>query len=81
MTMHLLEKWFVKKYSCWFGHREFYVPYKTVLEGMIDLTSSSRNIHGFVDNNINTYRSMMMNEIRMNHDYSGEVSCNILLDE
>jgi hypothetical protein len=69
MTMQLLEKWSVKKYSCWFGHGEFYVPYETVLEGMIDIAFSSRKIHGFANNNSNTYRSMMMNEMRMNHDY------------
>jgi hypothetical protein len=37
-------------------------------------------IHGFA-NDSNSYRSMMMNAMRMNQDYSSEVLCNIPLNE
>jgi len=52
-----------------------------MLERMINSTSSSSNIYGFTDDNSNYYRSMMMDEMRMNHDYLGEGSFNIYLDE
>jgi len=52
-----------------------------MLERMIGLTYSSSNIYKFVDNNNNLYRSMMMDVMWMNHDYSSEGSYNILLDE
>jgi len=76
--MHLLKKEFVEKYLCWYTHGESYIPYKTILEKMIDLIFSSSNIHEFADDNSNTYRSMIIDVIRMDHNYSGEGSHNIL---
>ena len=52
-----------------------------MLERMVDLTSSSSNIHEFVDDNNNPYRSMVTNAMRMNQNYSSECSYNIPLDE
>jgi hypothetical protein len=52
-----------------------------MLEKMVGSTSSSRNIYGFVNDNNNSYRSMVMDAMRMNRDYPGEGSCNIPLDE
>ena len=37
-------KEFVKKYLCWYVHRELYVPHETMLKRILDLTSSSSNI-------------------------------------
>jgi hypothetical protein len=48
---------------------------------MVCSTSSSNNIHEFVNDNSNPYRSMMMDTMRMNQGYSGEGSFNIFLDE
>lgn len=56
-----------------------YVPYQTMLEMMINSNSSFSNIHEFVDNNNNPYRSVVMNAMRMNYDYSGDGSLDILL--
>ena len=52
-----------------------------MLERMVDLTSSSSNIHEFVDDNNNPYRSMVTNAMRMNQNYSSKCSYNIPLDE
>ena len=79
--MHLLKKGFVKKYLCWYTHGESYITYKTILEKMIDSIFISSNIHEFADDNSNTYRSMIMDVIRMDHNYSGEGSHNIHLHE
>jgi hypothetical protein len=74
MMMHLLKKGFVEKYLKRFAHEEPCVPYKTMLERMIDSTSSSSNIHGVIYDNSNYYRSMVMDAMRMTNGYSGEGS-------
>jgi len=60
MIIHILKKKkeFVEKYICWFPHKEPYVSYKTMLERIFGLTSSSGNIHEVVDDNSNRYRSI-----------------------
>jgi hypothetical protein len=45
MMMHLLKKRFLEKYLYWFTHGEPYVPYETILERIVGITSSSSNIH------------------------------------
>ena len=50
----------------WYAHEEPYVPYDIMIEMMIGSTSSSSNLHGVVDDNINPYRSMIMDAIEMN---------------
>jgi hypothetical protein len=51
---------------CWFAHGEPYVPYKTMLERVIESTSSSNNMHRVVDDNSNYYKNMIMDAMQMN---------------
>jgi len=46
----------------------------TMLDMIVSSTSSSSNIHEIVDDNSNYYRSMVMDAMRMNHDYLCEGS-------
>jgi hypothetical protein len=39
------EKKFIGKYLCWFAHRAPYIPYKTMLERIVNLISSSNNTY------------------------------------
>jgi hypothetical protein len=52
-----------------------------MFERMVDLTSSSSNIHEFAYDNSNPYRSLVMDAMRMNQNYSCEGSRNIPLYE
>jgi hypothetical protein len=63
VTIHLLQKGFMEKYLCWFAHGEPYVPYKTMIERIIESTSSSSNVHEVVDDNNNPYMNMVMDVI------------------
>jgi hypothetical protein len=45
-----------------------------MLERIGGLTFISNNIHEVINGNINCYRSMVMDEMRINHDYSSEGS-------
>ena len=81
VMIHPFKKGFFKKYLYWYTYGETYVPYETLLERMIGSTSSSSNIYGFTDDNSNSYTSIVMDKIRMNHGYSGEGSRNIILKE
>jgi hypothetical protein len=65
VTIHLLQKGFMEKYLCWFAHGEPYVPYKTMIERIIESTSSSSNVHEVVDDNNNPYMNMVMDVIGM----------------
>jgi hypothetical protein len=65
VTIHLLQKWFMEKYLCWFAHGEPYVPYKTMIERIIESTSSSSNVDEVVDDNNNPYMNMVMDVIGM----------------
>jgi hypothetical protein len=65
VTIHLLQKGFIEKYLCWFAHGEPYVPYKTMIERIIESTSSSSNVHEVVDDNNNPYMNMVMDVIGM----------------
>jgi len=62
-------------------HERLYVIYETTLEKIISSISSFINLYEVVDNNSNHYMSMVMNEIWINHVYSGEDSHSIPLDE
>ena len=74
MMMHLLKKRFLEKYLYWFTHGEPYVPYETILERIVGITSSSSNIHQIIDDNSNRYRGMVMDIMGINHGYSSESS-------
>jgi hypothetical protein len=82
VMIHLLKNDFAKKYLCWFTHYKNHMfLMKPCLKGwltqllVLEIYMSSQKII------IIFYRSMIMDAMRMNHDYSGEGSCNISLDE
>jgi hypothetical protein len=66
VTICLLQKGFMERYSCWFAHGEPYVPHETIVEKMVGSTSSSSNVHEVIDDNSNPYRNMVMDAMRMN---------------
>ena len=43
--------------------REPYVPYKIMIERMTQLTSSSSNMHGVIDDNSNSYKNIVIDAI------------------
>lgn len=71
--MHLLKQNFIKKYLCWFVYKKPYVLYITMLERMVGLISSSKNITRFIDDYSNSYRNMVIDAMKMNLDYSVKV--------
>jgi hypothetical protein len=73
------KKRFIEKYLCWFAHEKPYVPYKTMVEKMVELTSSSSNVYGVVNDNSNHYRSMIIDAMRMNQGDAKE--CSIINEE
>jgi len=50
-----------------------------MVEMMVKSTSSSSNVCGIVDDNINHYRNMIMNVMRMNHGHASQ--CSIVDEE
>jgi hypothetical protein len=69
----------MKKYLCWLAHRKLYVPYKTMIERMVESTFNSSNVHGVVDDNSNPYMNMVIDTMRINNDYAGE--CPIIYEK
>jgi hypothetical protein len=45
-----------------------------MVERIVGSTSSSSNVHGVVDNYSNYYRSMIIDAMRMNQDYTCKYS-------
>jgi len=79
VTMHLLTKWFMEDYLCWYTHGELFVPNESMVERMVGSTSSASNVHEDVNDNSNPYRNMVMDAMRMNQ---GNVSqCPIVEEE
>jgi len=72
ITIHLLQKEFMKQYLCWYARKEPYVPHKTMVERMVESTSSVGNVYGVVDDNNNLYRTMIMDPIGINHGHVGQ---------
>jgi uncharacterized iron-regulated protein len=64
----------MEKYFCLFAYEEPYISYEIMVEKMIDLTFNSNNVHGVIDDSSNHYRSMMMDEMRINQVYTSEYS-------
>jgi hypothetical protein len=62
----------MEKYLCWFAHAEPYTPYKTMVGKTVGYSSRSRNMHGVIDDNHNSYRNMVMDVMRMNQGYVSE---------
>jgi len=56
--MHLLTKWFMKDYQCWYAHGELFVPNKSMIERVVGLTSSASNMHEVGNENNNPYRNI-----------------------
>jgi hypothetical protein len=81
MMMYLFKIRFVEKYLYWFVYEEPYIPNKSMLQMMIGSTSNSSYTYEVVDDNNNSYRSLVMDARRINQDYLGEGSHSIHLDE
>jgi len=79
VTIHLLHKWFMENYLCWYAHRELFVRNESMVERMVGSTFSASNVHGVVNDNNNLYMNMVMDAMRMNQ---GNVSqCPIVEEE
>jgi hypothetical protein len=55
VTIHLLHKGFMEEYLRWYANGEPFVPRETMVERMIESTSSVNNVHEVVNNNGNSY--------------------------
>ena len=55
ITMQLLHKGFMEEYLRWYANGEPFVPRETMVERMIESTSSVNNVHEVVNNNGNSY--------------------------
>jgi len=79
VTMHLLHKQFIEEYPCWYAHRELFVPYETMVERMVESTSSTSNVHGVINDHNNPYKTMYMDAMRMNQGHA--IQCPIIDEE
>jgi hypothetical protein len=52
VTMHFLQKEFIKEYMCWSAHGEPFVPHETMIERMVRSTSIASNVHRVVNDNV-----------------------------
>jgi hypothetical protein len=55
-----------KEFMCWYVYIKPYISHYTMVERMVESTSSANNVYGVVDDNNNPYRNMVMNVMRMN---------------
>jgi hypothetical protein len=78
VTMHLLQKRFMKKYLCWYAYREPYILHDTIIEMMIESTSNSSNMHEVVDDNSNPYMNMVMDAMKINQCHADQC---LMVDE
>ena len=78
LTMHLLQKGFMKKYLCWYAYREPYILHDTIIEMIIESTSNSSNVHGVVDDNSNPYMNMVMDAMKINQCHADQC---LMVDE
>ena len=66
-------------YLCWYAHEELFVHNESMIQRMVESTSSASNVHGVVNDNSNPYKIMVVDATRMNH---GNVSqCPIIEEE
>ena len=70
-------KFFFRYITMIFTNKILY-PHDTMVERMVGSTSSFSNVYGIVDDNINHYKNMIMDVMRMNH---GHVSQCPIVDE
>jgi len=69
VMMHLLPKWFMENYRCWYAHEEVFVRNKSMGEMVVRSTSSASNVYEVANDNTNPYRNMVMDATRMNQGY------------
>lgn len=58
----------MEKYLCWYAHKKPCVPHDTMIKMMVGLNSNANNMHKVIDDNSNSYRSMIMDAMRMTKD-------------
>jgi len=51
--MHLLTKGFIEDYLCWYAHGELFVLNKSMVERVVESTSSASNMHEVRNKNSN----------------------------
>jgi hypothetical protein len=66
VIIHVLHKGFLEEYMCWYAHEKPFVPHETMVERMVWSTSSASNAYGVVNDNNNSYKTMVMDAMRMN---------------
>jgi hypothetical protein len=66
VMIHVLHKGFLEEYMCWYAHEKPFVPHETMVERMDWSTSSASNVYGVVNDNNNSYKTMVMDAMRMN---------------
>jgi len=79
VMMHLLHKWFMENYLCWYAHREVFVRNKRMEEMVVRPTSSTRNVQEVANDNRNPYKNMVMDAMKMNQDNVSQ--CPIIEEE
>jgi hypothetical protein len=72
VTMHLLTKGFMQDYLCWYAHGELFIPNESMVERVVESTSSSSNMHEVGNENSNPYRNMVMDAMRMSEGNASE---------
>jgi hypothetical protein len=60
VTMHLLTKWFMEDYLCWYAYEELFVLDESMEEQVVGSISSASNMHEVGNENSNPYRNMVM---------------------
>jgi hypothetical protein len=68
VMMHLLHKYFMKNYLCWYAHEEVFVHNKRMEERVVRSTSSASNVQEVANDNRNPYKNMVMDAMKMNQD-------------
>ena len=64
--MYFLYKGFVEDYECWYVYGEVFVSNRRMGETVVGLIFSVSNVYEAVNDNINFYRNMVMDVMRMN---------------
>jgi hypothetical protein len=64
--MHLLHKGFMENYQCWYAHGEVFVSKRRMREMVVGSISSASKVHKAANDNINPYKNMVMDVMRMN---------------
>jgi hypothetical protein len=68
----------MENYQCWYAHEELFVSKRRMGERVVGSTFSASNVHEVANDNINPYRNMVMDAMRMNQ---GNVSQFPIIEE